>query len=907
MSPSDGSHTPDGSHRSDRSGWFRRPRRTSAPIDPRRVFDEEIAHHIEMRVAHNLARGMDPTEAHAEAWRRFGDPAPVREEVQRIDRRLARRERRVRMLDRSRRALGQGWRSCRRDPAVSIGIVVILSLGIAASATMYTVVDGTLLRPLPFPDDDEIVFLRQAAPGLGDDQFVPINRAAWDHYRSRHGAIVDLGLLSYEARTLTDGGAPARVLTTLTTPNLLGILGSKTVLGRLPSPGAALGERGGEILLSHGFWTTRYGADPSIVGRSVELDQQPVTISGVLAPGQSNLRFDAEVWRLFDASSVPADRTFPAAIARLRPGVAVDEAVRDLAAAVASLAEASPDLFPDDYLTRTRLEPTLVPLQESFVGPVGEVVVPALLGAALVLLLACCANVTSLLIARRETRRQETATRCALGAGRWDLLLDDAAESALCATAAWAAGVALTTLAVPRLAAWAVGSGLPRADMIALRPVTVLFAAAAAATAAVAIIAVSGSRRRTDALMPRQGWSGSAITRGTGSLHFALAAGQVALALVLVNGAALMARSVGNLLAADTGVRAEGVVTFELPLHEEYATYEDVTRFLRRMSEELASIPGVEIVAASDLLPLAGTGGSACLGVETDGRPADAADPCVMVATATPGWTTALGMPGRGGSLSWSDPTGAVISQRLADRLWSGRDPLGMRFRIAGETDTELHVAGVVDVVRNWLPVPPVEAVYVPVHGVAGIDRIPPMTTSSVAMRTVLATPTEVVPEARQRVARLDPRIALTRVRTMADIRREATTPYSLIFGILGWCALASLVLSAVGIYAVVSHIAGQRMKEIAIRIALGGGRREVLGTITGRTYRLAALGVATGLAASLAGTRVLEGMLYSVEPVEPELMASAVAVIALTALAAGWRAVWRATRMHPLEVLKSD
>jgi predicted permease len=850
---------------------------------------------------------MDPAEARAEAWRRFGDPGPVREEARRIDRRLARHQRWARARDRFRRALGQGWRSCRRDAAVSIGIVAILSLGIAAVATMFTVVDGTLLRPLPFPGDDELVFLRQAAPGLGDDHFVAINRAAYDHYRSRRGAIVDLGLLTYREHTLTDGGAPARVLTTLTTSNLPGILGVRTVLGRLPSPDAALGDRGSEIVLSHGFWATRYGADSSVVGRFVELDEQPVTITGVLAPGQSNLRFDAEVWRTFDASGAPADRTFPAAIARLRPGVGADAAERDLAAAVASLPEASPDLFTDDYLTRTRLEPTLVPLQASFLGPVAKVIVPALLGASLVLLLACSANVTSLLLARRETRRQETATRHALGAGPWDLLLDDAAESALCATTAWVAGVALTAVAVPRVAAWIARSGLPRAEMITLRPVTLLFAAGAAATAAIAILAVSTLGRRTVALTATQGWGGSAITRRTGSLHFALAAGQVALALVLVHSAALMMRSVRNLLTVETGVRAEGVVTFQLPLHEEYTTHEGVARFHRRMSEELESIPGVEIVAASDLLPLAGTGGSACLGVEADGRRADDADPCVMVATATPGWTTALGMPGRGASISWSDPTGAVISQRLADRLWPGRDPLGMRLRIAGGTGAGFHVVGVVDVVRNWLPAPPVEAVYLPVHGVAGIDRIAPLTTSFVAIRTTLTSPNEVVPEVRRRMARLDPRVPLAHVRAMADIRGEATAPASRVLGILGWCALASLLLSGVGIYAVVSHIAGQRMKEIAIRLALGGGHREVLGAITGRTYRLAALGVATGLAASLAGTRLLEGVLYSVEPVEPELMASAVAVIALTALGAGWRAIWRATRMQPLEVLKSD
>jgi predicted permease len=525
----------------------------------------------------------------------------------------------------------------------------------------------------------------------------------------------------------------------------------------------------------------------------------------------------------------------------------------------------------------------------------------ALFGSALLLLFACCANVGNLVLARRESRRHETAIRGAIGADRRDLFTDDAAEAVVLAAAAFAAGLLLAMVGTGVLVQWAAPARPPRWDTIAFGAPTVLFALAVSVGSAVVVMAIGSLRRTPDSAMLRDAWRGAAVTRPAPVLHFVLGAGQVALALVVATGAGLTLRTAYSILGTEPGVRTDGVLTFEVHLPPSYQSGEAVAEFHRGLATELMALRDIEAVGAASLLPLVGVAPGVCTPMLPVGSATD--ESCVVAGIASPGFFETLAMRVRGQTPAWTEPGTAVITDNLARRLWPGQDPIGREFRL-GDGPTH-RVTGVLETLRTVIHEPPVEAVYVSVLGAPGAP--PRMTYSAVVVRTSGADPMAIYPAVRRVLSRLDPSIAPGNVRTMDDIALIVTRRFTFMFSVLAVAAAVCLVLCAIGVFGVVAHIAGRRRHEIGVRIALGAGLADIRRAVAGRSYRFTAVGLGLGLIGSLAATPVLTGMLHGVRPIDGPVWIAAAALVCGTALFAAWLPANRAARLSPRDALFTD
>jgi hypothetical protein len=351
-------------------------------------------------------------------------------------------------------------------------------------------------------------------------------------------------------------------------------------------------------------------------------------------------------------------------------------------------------------------------------------------------------------------------------------------------------------------------------------------------------------------------------------------------------------------------VSPTGVLTFSLSLPVSYDTHGEIVDFQRQLVGALRGLPGVTAAGAADLLPMAGDGGGDCVAVRTRGTVAGADRPCAVRVTATPGYTESLGMGVRGGTLSWNDPSGVLVTASLAERLWPGEDPVGRQFT-SGDGSATWRVDGVIDIIRPVVLDPPADAFIVSVDGVP--DAAARLRAIVVTVRTDGPDPLALIPAVRRVVARLEPAVAIANARSMDAVERQATLPFTIIFGVIGFWAAACLLLAAVGTWGVVSHVAGRRTKEIAIRLALGARPGDVRRAVAGRTFRLTGIGAVTGIAAAAVVTRVLEAMLHGVDPLDPGVFVTVAAIVCGSAFVAGWIPTRRAMRVNLRDALHAD
>ena len=887
-------------------GWrpaFRLPFRRRVEAD----VDDEIAFHLAMREEQLRRRGLAPDDARDLAHRRFGDLEHVRRECVEIDRGQVRRQRAITILEDLMQDVVFALRGLRRAKGFATTAILTLAIGIGATAAIFSVVYGVLLRPLPYPDADRLVKLGAAFPGVSVSSG-NVSAAEYVDLLAIH-SFSSVAAYDETDRTLSGDGRPERVQLAFASANLFPTLGMHASMGRVfdaaeDRPGGAL-----VIVLGHSLWTNRFGADSAIIGRTVSIDGISRTVIGVLSPGdrlglaEAYLPIRIDPTRANQRGNHNLD-----VVARLRSGTTLSQARAELATYAAHAAADFPEYKSSGFVMEAH------PLREALYGDARPTML-ALLGTVVLLLLLAAVNVANLLLVRAEARQREICVRVALGASRGRLVRQLLTESFVLALAGALIGVPLAVLAVRGLLALNPNVVPPGADVAldggVLTAVVVIVALAALIAGLMPALHAGRTDVRT-AIAAGAAGGGQSGNR----LRALLVATEVALAAVMLVGAGLVGRSFWRLQSVNPGFQSEGALVMEIaPPRVRYDSSHKVLGFYERAMDELRALPGVRAVAATSHLPLSGELGDWML--EAEGRPASAPTlPSPDYTIASTDIFRTLGIrvvEGRGFAPTdrGTDPPVVVVSREMARVFWPGeRSVLGHRLRFAGAPPDHptpwMTVVGVVDDVhRAALGTPPRPTYYV-------LDtQFPRMIGQANANMTLVVRiagdPSKLANAARNVITTLDPDIAVANLRTLSSVVSGSVARPRFAVAVLGVFGLSALLLAVVGVYGVLSYAMTRRRREIAVRMALGAQPRMVRALAIGAGFRLAAAGVAVGLVLALVGGRALRVLLFEVSPFDPATIAVTGVVLLGAALMASWLPARRATTVSPAEVLRGE
>lgn len=880
--------------------------------------DEEIRaefeHHLAERTQDYMEAGMSRENAEAEARRRLGDVERYLAETRSIDATRHGQRRRRRLFDDGVREIRQSARSLARSPLFAFVAVLTLALGLGATATIWTLVDSVVLRPLPYADAGELVFVASRVTGGGAAGQWGVSPGGYFHYRDNNRVFASLGAYVTQPANVSGDGEAERIVVAGVTAGVMEVFGVRPAAGRTIRPDDDLPSAGRVVMLSHSFWRRRYGGDPGIVGRSILLDTSPVEVVGVLPAGFALPLEGADVLEPLRLN--PAGPFFNShylrVVARLRPGETMATAERDLARLTAQFTEVLPQAYSESFVRDYGFSVEALPLRAQVLGGSERTLWVLLAAVALVLVIAC-ANVANLFLVRAEVRRRETAVRSALGAERGHLAWHAMAESLLITMTAAAAAAALTWSAMGTLRRIAPG-GIPRLDEASPGASTLLllFLLALVLGVIFGTFPLLRSARDSSSVL-REGGRGSSASRRQHLVRGTLVAAQIALALMLLASAGLMLRSFTRLRNVDPGVEAAGVLTASLALpFERYRDFERTNQFHRELIERLEALPGVERAAVATVLPLASGGFCSLVFVEDQPVEPGVQPPCLTVALASPGWFEALGITVQGGTPSWTDNdtrSGAVVvSRALAQRFWPGQNAVGRGIRSNGNEPPYYRVVGVTDDVRfAGLDQPATEVVYYPLLPIPGAQLWSPPRQVSLVVRGRTDQPLSLVPAVRATLAELDADVPLANISSMESIVRSSTARTSFAMILLAVAATMALILSAVGLYGLISYIVGQRRGEIGVRMALGARASGIAGMVIKQAVRLAAIGVVIGLLLALATTRLLASLLFEVSPVDPLTLVGVGLGLVVVAIVASWVPARRAAGVSPVEVMRVE
>src|SRR6266403_91503 len=785
-----------------------------------------------------------------------------------------------------------GFRMLLTSRGLAAIAIFALALGIGANTAMFSVVNTVLLRALPYPQPDQLVWFWESEPGLGQG---PFSAADFLDYQAQNQSFQQVATVRRLGFNLTGQGAAERIPGMVATPNVFSLLGVHPILGRdfVPEEGAFGSPR--RALLTYGFWQSHFAGDRSVVGRPLTLDNQPVQIIGVLP---ANFRYggtDVQLW-VNPVNVVPeVFSTFPdweqnirtnreahylSIVGRLKPGVALAQAQSDINTIVARLHQ--------QYPVTTGHNVQLIPLRELSAGPVRQTLVVLLAVVGLVLLIAC-ANVANLLLARAVARRREIAIRTALGAGRLRIVRQLLTESMLLSLVA----------ASPQQ--------LPRVQEITLDLRVLLF------TLGVSLLtgflfglapAIAATRHSLGHFLKEAG-RGGAQGLAHNRLRGLLVVTEVAFSLVLLVCAGLLGRSFVRMLEVNPGFRPDHMVTMWMNFTStNYAPKGRSTQFLEQLLPRVTALPGIEGVAVSNDLPLEGDDTTTGLR-EVEGRAPyqRGQQPLTGIHAINPGYFQAMGIPLlRGREFSASDNANStpvvVINQKLAETLWPGQDPLGKHFNLLDKKPSE--VVGVVgNVLHNGLG----ESV-----SLESYHPFPqnPWSYIGLAVRTH-GDPGAVYGAVRSLVAQIDPELPVHGMRPMEQVMAETMASRRLTLWLVGAFAALALVLASVGIYGVISYAVTERVHEIGVRVALGAQRRDVLHLVVGHGMRLAAIGLVLGSVIAFFAARAMTTLLFGIPPSDPLTYIGIAVVLALAALAACYIPARRATAVDPMVALRYE
>jgi predicted permease len=794
-------------------------------------------------------------------------------------------------------------RVLRRAPGFALAVVAVLALGIGANTAIFSIVNGVLLRPLPFPDSERLVRVyhtppQSTFPGITLFSVSPANFFDWQRDAR---SFERMAIYHGNRFTLTGAAEPESVLGTSVGDGFFDIVGARAAIGRVFLPEEDSPARGHVVILSDGFWKSHFGGSRDAIGRTMTLDGLSYTIVGVMPASFTNASWSATAQPLWVPNALTAeeravrDNHNDQVVARLKPGLDLTQANAELDAISTRLERAYPK-------ENAGWGATAIPLREVIVGQI-RLPLLILLGAVGLVLLIACANVGNLLFVRALSRRKEIAIRAALGAGRARVFQQLLVESLLLAIAGGVAGVLLARTALHAAAAL-LANELPRADEIAIDGRVLLFAAAVSIVTGIAAGSMPALRAgRTDLndALKEGGRGDGAIGVRTRRV---LIVCEVALSLVLLAAAGLMGRTLFALNRVDAGFDARDVLTFRTSLSRTaYDSTAKMLSFTDRVLPRLRALPGVQAAGVIDALPLQG-GSIQPIVLEGHAELLPRDQPTVAVRKISSGYLSAMRIPIlRGRDVADGDADVLLVSRSAARMLWGDADPLGHRVTLPLEQKGVLEeVIGIVGDVKigSLTADAPTATVYeFTRHEFQNASfTLTMVIRSSVPPLTLARAAAAIIHD-------IDPNQPVQQVTTMEEIVSQTLAPQQFSAMLLGVFAAAALVLASIGIYSVLSYIVRGRRREIGIRAALGAGTADVIRLVIAEGLAPTSLGIAIGIAGALAAGRLMQTVVYGVSPWDPVTISGVSLVLLAVALLASAVPAWRAARVDPLIVLR--
>jgi predicted permease len=870
--------------------------------------DEELREHLEQEIGNNIGAGMSREEARRAAYRTVGSLSLIKDEC--------REARAANFIETFTRDLRYSLRMLWRSPLFTLIALITLSVGIGATTAIFSVVNGVVLKPLPYPHPDELITVNHAAPGVN---LPKAGTAPFLHftYRDQAHSFQDIGLYQWASRTVTGLHEPEDALSLNISAQILPMLGVQPALGRWFSdkddaPGSPV-----TMILAYGWWQARFGGDRSVLGRVVMVDGLACEVIGVLPPDFIFLDHKAAFLLplQLDRNKTILGNVSYKGIARLKPGVTIEQAARDLARLIPIALHSYPPQpgFTVKAFEDVRLAPRLEYLKQSLIGDLSKTLW-VLMGTIGIVLLIACANVANLLLVRVEGRQHELAIRAALGARRRDIARELLMESVVLGLFGGVLGLGIAEAAIRLLIAIA-PANLPRLNEISIDPGVLAFAFSTALGSGVlfGIIPVFKYAGPSIATPLRGGGRTSSQTRERRRTRDMLVVVQVALAVILLVGSGLMIRTFQALRHVDPGFAPHGALTMRIGIPE--AQVQDplaVAQLEQSILEKIREIPGVASAGISAFIPTDPRG--SLYQVYARDKTYEKVPPLRRQKFISPGLLAAMGnrlVAGR--EFTWAEvyerrPT-AMVSENLARELWGDpRLAIGKEIK-PNENDPWRQVIGVVADERSdgiQQPAPP--SAYYPLL-LYNFDQTPADVIRTVAyiIRSSRSGSQSLLREVQRAVWSLNPGLPLADVRTLDEIYSKSMERTSFTLVMLAIAGAMALLIGLVGIYGVISYAVSQRRREMGIRMALGARPRHLSRIFVADGLVLTLTGVACGLAASAALTRVLRSSLYGVSPLDPMTYASVSILLIAAAFTATYIPALRAMKVDPTEALRSE
>jgi putative ABC transport system permease protein len=793
------------------------------------------------------------------------------------------------------------WRALRRSPGFAAVSMGTLGLAIGATAGMFSVVDAVLIRPLPYAHPDRLIAINATAPGSElSGEFGPSPEFFVQYHDGAH-LLEDVGMLDGFTSTLRVDERVERIQMAAVTPSVFSTLGARALVGRIP----IADDQSRVAVISYTLWKSWFAGDPAVIGKSYFMGNSNRTIVGVMPP---DFRLPSDGTLLWLSATIPP-AGFPlgqfghSVIARVKPGATAASVVAELN----GLARQIPSRFggsPDYTKLISQHRAVVRPLREQVLGPV---VAPLwiLFGAVTIVLLIACANVANLFMVRTEGRLRDMAVRRAIGAGRWQLIRMQMAESLVVALCAGIVAVMIAVVALPLFLRAA--PPIPRLSDVTVGPVVVLFTAIAALLSALACGVIPALRAsEPDLARLREGGRGS--TRHRHWMRDSLVVGQTALALVLLISSGLLLRSFAKLAHVRPGYDTRDLFTFQIaPRRKALHDGPTFARFDLDFMNRLRTLPGVQSVGLVDNVPLDED-------TQSDNFHTDAVSTgdnrgrLLNLTYSAGDYFRTMGIRVlRGRPFIEDDQLTAhgniVISKAAATKLWPGRDPIGRRLQRSGTDNWETVVGEVDDVLQNDFRDPPEPVIYYPLVG--STDSSWAVTSPAYVIKTSRAE--TIAPEVRAVVHEMAPEAPMYRVFTMAELASRSLARLTFTTLTLGIAATLALILGSVGLYGVLSYVVAQRTREIGVRMALGAEASQVRRMVVAQGARVVGLGVVIGMVAALAATRALGSLLYGVGTLDPVTFGGMSLVLLLVGVLASYVPARRASNVDPMESLRES
>ncbi len=803
-------------------------------------------------------------------------------------------------------------RQLRKSPGFAAATILTLALGIGATTAIFSLVNAVLLRPLPFPHPEQLMWVQQAntAPGGPTSTNESLSYPDFFDWRAQSHTVSGMACYHHDRVTLTGTGAPQQVESQVVSAEFFRVVGAKPVMGRdlIPSdekPGARV------AVLSYALWQSSFSGARDIVGRTISLDGKSHVVTGVMPPGfvfpirnpptglWTSLADDAEGEH---AQTTQRGYNDLDVVARLKPGVTVAQARAELSLIASQIAVQYPDT--NQANSAAIVEPMLEHLAGSY-----RPALRLLFGAVILVLLIACANVAGLLLARATRRRGEMALRSALGAGRGKILRQVLYESVFLSLCGGLLGMLFSSWALDALLRF-MPSDLPRASQISVDGAVLGFVTIVSLVSGVLFGVLPAWRmsRLDPVLALRAGGRSMTAGRGQHRLHNMLVVAETAVGLILLVGSGLLIRSFMHVQQADAGFDTGHLLTAWLTVPQARYTQARRVDFYNRLLDNLSALPGVQSAAAAYPLPL--VGGNISISLQIEGHPTAPGDaPSEQLSVVTPAYFRTLRIPVLAGRVftaaddSNSKPV-IIVSEKFARKYFPGQDPIGKHvlpdISDGARPASMREVVGVVGNVKRRSLTADLEAIYYLPFAQAVI------TSPMVAIRTA-GDPAALAGALRAALAKEDQDIPLYSVQTMEDAASKTAAQPRFRTLLLACFAGMALLLSAVGMYAVLSYMVAQRTSEIGVRMALGAQPGDVLRIVVRQGLTLALTGIAIGLVAAAFLTRLMSGLLYGVEPFDPVTFGTVAGILLLVSVAASSVPAWRAAKLDPVDTLRSQ